>query len=281
MATGLLLAALAWPALAYWRDFSPVLASLAPAALHAGRHNLALADRPASTGPTSTILTPSNGVLITQAAGSPLRVAGTAVATAGLERVEVSTNSGGLWATAVGTATWSYTWTLPAANHVVYTISARAVDKAGTVQQPPAIITVTLDNVEAVVHLPLVLKNATGDTYEPNNSRSGAYGPLASGTAYASYVWSANDTWDCYWFDPTGLGTVTITLTSIPAGTDYDLQLYDSATSSSPVKESRKFGNADEQIVYGLGHADKHYTCVYAYSGWSNADSYLLSATYP
>jgi hypothetical protein len=130
-------------------------------------------------------------------------------------------------------------------------------------------------------YLPLVLKNATGDTYEPNNSRSGSYGPLASGVTYVSYIWSETDTWDCYWFDPADSGTITATLTSIPPGADYDLFLYDFITSTQSIDNSRSPGAADEQIVYNLGHALRHYLCVYAYRGWSYTDSYLFRVTYP
>lgn len=233
-----------------------------------------------SVPPSSIILIPANDALITETIGGKLLINGIAAdATSGLDRVEISTDSGSGWATAAGTTAWSYTWTLPLANNISYPLRARAVDLAGNFQATMATAIVTI-GVTRETFLPIVL-NPPSDTYEPNDSRSGAYGPLTSGTTYDSYLWSASDTWDCYWFDPSSLGTVTIDLTSIPSGTDYDLFLYDSTTSTSSVARSQNLNNADEQIVYSLGHADRHYVCIYAFSGWSNTDSYLLRVIYP
>jgi hypothetical protein len=274
VSAGLLLAALAWPALASNRAPSPGSASLPRVSPDSGWSNFT----PTGWVTTTTLVA---SVRVTDSAGLNLTTAVYAYSTDG------GLNWSG-WASAMAAGTSSTTAVITTPLLIFgdgITNAVRfAISDTATIPDTDYSPTYTLrinSTPPTRVYLPIVFKNATGDTYEPNNSRSGAYGPLASGTVYASYIWSAADTWDCYWFDPSGLGTVTINLTSIPLGTDYDLFLYDSTTSTTSVANSRKPGNADEQIVYSLGHDGRHYICVYGYSGWSNTDSYLLSVTYP
>jgi uncharacterized repeat protein (TIGR01451 family) len=130
------------------------------------------------------------------------------------------------------------------------------------------------------LYMPTILKKDHRDTYEPNDALDIAYGPVLSGSLYESYIWSANDNWDFYWFDPSGLGMITINLTSIPPNSDYDLYLFESSVDPS-VAQSLNWGNADEQIKYDLRHDGKHYIGINRWFGWNDEDTYLMQAFYP
>ncbi len=64
-----------------------------------------------TTGPTTTVATPSAGATVP--AMSPLTFSGTATDSGGgvVARVEVSTDNGATWQQATGLGSWSYTWT--------------------------------------------------------------------------------------------------------------------------------------------------------------------------
>lgn len=102
---------------------------------------ITVVDRPGfpdSTTPRSTILDPASGAKFM---APTYRIAGSAADTgSGLERVEISFNSGG-WITAAGTTSWDYDWAVPADG--VFTIRSRATDKAGNVEDPGDGVTVT------------------------------------------------------------------------------------------------------------------------------------------
>jgi len=93
--------------------------------------------------PTSAIASPVTGSYLR---GGSATIQGTASDVGlGVQQVEISTDGGTTWTTATGTASWSYNWTLPADG--VYVIMSRAVDSiVGNVQNPPASISLTVDN---------------------------------------------------------------------------------------------------------------------------------------
>jgi len=102
------------------------------------------------TGPTTAIGYPPPGCVT----GTQVVVTGTAQDNdggSGVRRVQVATDTA--WADATGTASWAYTWDLPIADNVVYTISARAEDFLGT---PGAAATraVTVDTVAPTAAAP-------------------------------------------------------------------------------------------------------------------------------
>jgi hypothetical protein len=117
----------------------------------------------------------------------------------------------------------------------------------------------------------------SNDTYEPNNSTSAAYGPITSGTAYNSYIYSSTDT-DYYYFNTTAAGTITISLTNLPK--DYDLYLLNS--SGTTVAKSEYGSTTSESISYSSTAAGKYFVKVMGYSGaFSTSTAYALKATYP
>ncbi|MSM38917.1 MAG: hypothetical protein GJT30_04750 [Geobacter sp.] len=123
--------------------------------------------------PTSAIASPVTGSYLR---GGSATIQGTASDVGlGVQRVEISTDGGTTWSTATGTASWSYSWTLPADG--VYVIMSRAVDSiVGNVQNPPASISVTVDNTAP--HTTLTLTPAN-----PSNTATPAFGFSADESA--------------------------------------------------------------------------------------------------
>ncbi len=130
------------------------------------------------------------------------------------------------------------------------------------------------------VYLPLIARilDATPtDTYEPNNTIAQAYGPLASGTTYISYL-SSNTDLDYYYFDISTLGQVTIDLSNIGApSSDYDLELYDA---SGQFLGGSWGTTATEQIKFQPVSTGRYYILVFPYSGADPARPYYLKAQY-
>src|SRR6266508_2205602 len=94
------------------------------------------------TPPTSTITSPTEGAIVL--IGKPVAITGTASDPDGsVVKVEVSVDGGATFSAATGTTAWSFNW-LPLTLGPV-TIKSRAVDNAGSVQNPPAQIHVTVD----------------------------------------------------------------------------------------------------------------------------------------
>jgi len=93
--------------------------------------------------PTSRITSPPDGSVLNTAS---VRLQGTAVAPAGVARVEVSTDGGTTWTPADGTNVWSLDWAV--AGDGQYTIQSRAIDASGTVEVPEAgaAIAIVLDS---------------------------------------------------------------------------------------------------------------------------------------
>ncbi|MHB0975834.1 MAG: OmpL47-type beta-barrel domain-containing protein [Candidatus Aquicultorales bacterium] len=108
--------------------------------------------------PASTISAPSNGAVLN---GLNYTISGTASDDlSGVTQVEVSTDGGSSWNVATGTATWSYSWTLPADGS--YNIRTRATDAKGNVETPGAGVTVTVDKTAPTTTLSTTPLNPDG-----------------------------------------------------------------------------------------------------------------------
>ncbi|MGV3487943.1 MAG: M4 family metallopeptidase [Tuberibacillus sp.] len=115
------------------------------------------------------------------------------------------------------------------------------------------------------------------DAYEPNDSMNSAYGPLASGSTYQSYISSASDV-DYYQFTTSQSGSITVNLSGLPG--DYDLYLYNS--SGALVAQSTNGGTTSESISYSAASAGTFYVKVEGYNGASStATAYALKVSYP
>ncbi len=115
------------------------------------------------------------------------------------------------------------------------------------------------------------------DSFEPNDTIAEAYGPLASGIVVESMISTEGDV-DWYNFDADA-GDLSITLTDIPAGTDYDVCLADQE-GNFLVPCSDAEGNADERIDYLLLGRGRFWIRVRSASGYSAALAYRLTATF-
>ena len=108
-----------------------------------------------STAPTSTI-----NALASFSAGSVVTISGTASDSGGgvIGGVEVSTDGGASWYTAIGDEKWTYTWSPQVAG--TYTIKSRAVDDSINLETPSAGRTVV---VTAPSYITLFSGSATPD----------------------------------------------------------------------------------------------------------------------
>ncbi len=114
------------------------------------------------------------------------------------------------------------------------------------------------------------------DLYEPNDSPSQAYGPLASSQTYAAYIWDETDDDYYYYFVPTA-GRVNVALSHIPADCDYDLYVYyyyDGAYQD--VAHSITWTNRSEHVTFVAVLERTYYIRVYRYDGFSNLQPYHL-----
>ena len=82
--------------------------------------------------------------------------------------------------------------------------------------------------------------------YEPNDTLATAWGPLANGQPIEAAL-CTGDPDDYYFADLASATTLVLNLTNLPASTDYDLALYNSA--GSKLAESRNVGIASEHIA--------------------------------
>lgn len=128
----------------------------------------------------------------------------------------------------------------------------------------------------AILLLSLVAGSARADTFEPNNSTAQATGPMVSGVAVASFIGTVDDI-DYFYFDA-NLGPVTITLTSIPSGVDYDLFIVDEG--DNILLDSQNPGSTPEEIQANVTGAGRFFVVVAPFDGFSDVDSYLLTATF-
>ncbi len=135
--------------------------------------------------------------------------------------------------------------------------------------------TVTI-NVISRRYLPLVAHRLWCDPYEPNDGYSQAYGPLTPGTVYEAML-CPGDPDDLYYIDLPAACQVTIDLTNVPAGTDYDLSVWDS--NREFLASSRRSGNANEQIAWAAA-AGTYYVRVWPSSGRSDLQPYHLLVDY-
>lgn len=109
--------------------------------------------------------------------------------------------------------------------------------------------------------------NSLGDRYEPNGSLSAATAVSNNVTITDANIDNASDT-DYFKFTLSASSNVSIALSNIPSGCDYDLKLYDSANVQKGSSTARS--NASENIAVTL-NSGTYYVKVYPYAGSSNS----------
>ena len=110
------------------------------------------------------------------------------------------------------------------------------------------------------------------DAYEPNDDFSQAK-TIVPGTTIRAYICTEGEQ-DYYKFTVAAGQHITVRLTNIPAGQDYDLYLDD--PSQTDVAVSNQSGNVDERIDYTAIVGGTYYIIVTGYSGYSTTQPYSL-----
>ena len=129
------------------------------------------------------------------------------------------------------------------------------------------------------MYLPLALRGLSNDPchrYEPNNTLSTAFGPLSNGEAIEAALCDGDPN-DYYFVELPAGTTLTLNLTNIPAGVDYDLLLYD-VTGGDPIAQSRGYGTTPEHIEMAL-ESGRYFVRVDPYQGRS-LQPYRLSVSW-
>ena len=143
----------------------------------------------------------------------------------------------------------------------------------------------SLANPMARLYMPQVSCKIDRDTYEPNGTPEQAFGPLASGEAYLSFIWDGDDLDDYYYIVPTSTVDVHIELTNIPEGSDFDLYVYRYDNGYEQVAISNLGGNLDESVIFTPTPNEKYYIRVHIpleviTVGYNADQPYHLEATY-
>ena len=86
--------------------------------------------------------------------------------------------------------------------------------------------TAEIDDDKGNIHDRSITRVPRTDTYEPNSTFVHAYGSIAWGQSYKSYIWTVEDK-DYFKFDVNSLDPFAVDLQSVPPEADYDLKLYD------------------------------------------------------
>lgn len=206
--------------------------------------------------------------------------------------------SAGAWSAGDGPATQSLQaialsgdqagWSVGDNNTILrYCPQAGCADDGRPTPTPSATPTRVVFTPSAYRYLPLIMRRQAAvsvtptatpnacERYEPNNTLSSAWGPLVNTQALDAALCSG-DINDYYYVDVPAT-TLTLNLTNIPAGVDYDLFLY-AQGGTTPLAESRNDGSTAERISLGVV-AGRYYVRVNAYIGRSD-QPYRLAATW-
>lgn len=173
--------------------------------------------------------------------GTSATLTGTAIdwSKTGIKQVQVSTDGGSTWATAMGASAtgglmkWSYTWSLPSDGK--YTIQTRATDKAGHVETPGAGTSVMVDNTPptSTITAPSTNATLTGATYKITGTASDGTGSGVK-TVYVST--DGGNTWNA----ATGATSWSYTW-NLPVNGKYTIRSY--AADNAGNQESPGIGN--------------------------------------
>ncbi|MBN1311876.1 MAG: trypsin-like peptidase domain-containing protein [Anaerolineae bacterium] len=113
------------------------------------------------------------------------------------------------------------------------------------------------------------------DANEPNNGYSTATGPVAAGSVIRAYISWEKDI-DAYFIQTETAQNISVKLTDIPTGTDYDLSLID----DSVILAESKNPDSEEFIEYSPSRAGTYWIVVYSYKGASITSPYTLAINY-
>jgi hypothetical protein len=172
----------------------------------------------------------------------------------GLNRPDVGTRYGNVRFNPSG---WRLVWNvgnLSYGTHRLYLYARRSTDGQWAIRGPHNVV------------VPAPTPTPPCQRYEPNNTLATATGPLANGQTMAAAL-CTGDPDDFYFIDLSAGATLTLDLNNLPAGTDFDLFLYN-AGGGNPIAQSRNTGTTPERIVKPIT-AGRYYIRVYPFQGRS------------
>lgn len=111
------------------------------------------------------------------------------------------------------------------------------------------------------------------DPHEPNDSMIQASGPLVAGQEYQGYV-SEKDDIDFFYLEIDAPQTVTVTLTDMPSGVDYDLYLV--TREEDILSSSSNSGPEEEHVEYTTSSVGVFYVLVLPFENFSREEPYTL-----
>ncbi|MFC1714253.1 M6 family metalloprotease domain-containing protein [Candidatus Poribacteria bacterium] len=114
----------------------------------------------------------------------------------------------------------------------------------------------------------------TGDTYEPNDSTTNAFGLLEHGREYSSYIRDDGDV-DFFKFRADSNSNIIIYLENIPEGLDYDLQAFD--PQGQPVDAAGEQQQAEETLNFKARISGIYHVVVRSKDGYSATQPYSLT----
>ncbi|MCL1816479.1 MAG: pre-peptidase C-terminal domain-containing protein, partial [Clostridiales bacterium] len=176
------------------------------------------------------------------------------------------------------TVTSNTTWSTPTSNQSWLTVSGvtptnrtgngsfRLDATANTGALRTATVTVTGGGFTRTVTVTQAAGSTSGDRYEPNNTLATATSIANNATITDANIHVATDV-DYYKFTLTSTSSVTVNLSNIPSGCDYDLKLHNSA--GTQVGISTAASNNPETITMTL-NAGTYYIQVYPWTGLAN-----------
>ena len=137
-----------------------------------------------------------------------------------------------------------------------------------------------------MIYLPLVMKKFYPDPYEPNDEWATAWGLLQKGVPYTAAICPETDSNDWYWFTINTLNPITIALTGLYQGTDFNLYVYyddDGDPDTDPQYLWGEVQPGPDRLVRTPTQAGTYYVHVYRNPGPAyglNVGPYKLKANF-
>ena len=138
-------------------------------------------------------------------------------------------------------------------------------------------VTKITENANKTVSFNFMATNCSSwNNYEPNESLSAAYA-ISANTTYSAAIGTSTDK-DYYKFTLSSISNVTVDLTNVPAGKNYDLQLLNS--SGTVLGSSTKAAGQNESITVNSLAAGTYYVYVFGNGGsYDVSNCYSLKVT--
>jgi hypothetical protein len=114
------------------------------------------------------------------------------------------------------------------------------------------------------------------DKFEPNNNFNEASGPITSGQGVQAYIGTDDDV-DIFYFEATTTSPISVELTDIPSGSDYDVYVY---FNSNVVGQSENQNQSDESLEFRPASPGRFYVAVNSFRSSNDSEPYALTVDY-